>query len=461
MKMLLKLLVIAVLVLPLTGVPAKAQSTKQQIQELKQQIEAIQLQNQQQIQQLQQQIELMENARQADQEKIAEIKTKQETVDEDAWYNKFMAQYNKGLIFESADGNWKMRFRIRGQVRLTVDDPEEGDVATNFAIQRLRLIWDGHAFKPWFLYYLQLSPIDSNTLRDLYFTVSYQKEIMPRVGQWKVPYNREELNSSGALQLVERSIVNDQFGLGRDRGAALYGGLGANNNFAYGFQVSNGDGRNGTSVDSNLLYAGRLMLGLGGEDFKYDANGSYPTAKAYDIVPNFAKSPTFAIGVAAAALPGLNCAVKTPDGDVCDRVEELAFPQSNLFQITGDINFKMPFFNVEAEYDGRWLEPETGAQDTAYDQGFRVQAGVFVVPKTWEIAGRFAYIDYDTKSSVVPPGVSTNSSQWAITPGLNYYISRDHRWKVQADYNFVRNEFTLGEPDQDDNIWRLQLQAYF
>jgi predicted PurR-regulated permease PerM len=85
MKTLLKLLVIVVLVLPLTGVPAKAQSTKQQIQELKQQIEAIQLQNQQQIQQLQQQI-VMENGRQADQEKIAGIKTKQETVDEDAWY---------------------------------------------------------------------------------------------------------------------------------------------------------------------------------------------------------------------------------------------------------------------------------------------------------------------------------------------------------------------------------------
>lgn len=461
MKMLLKLLVIAVLVLPLTGVPAKAQSTKQQIQELKQQIEAIQLQNQQQIQQLQQQIELMENARQADQEKIAEIKTKQETVDEDAWYNKFMAQYKKGLIFESADGNWKMRFRIRGQVRLTVNDPEEGLVSTDFSIPRLRLKWDGHAFRPWFLYVVQLNVVDDLILRDLFFTVAYQKEIMPRVGQWKVPYNREELNSSSALQFVDRSIVNDQFGLGRDRGAALYGGLGANNNFVYGFQVSNGDGRNGTSVDSNLLYAGRLMLGLGGEDFKYNANGSYPTANAYQIVPNFAKSPTFAVGVAAAALPGLNCERKSPDGDACDRVAELGFPQSDLIQITGDINFKMPFFNVEAEYEGRWLDPDTGVQDTAYDQGFRVQAGAFLVPKTVEVAGRFAYIDFDTKSGVVPPGVSTTSTQWAITPGLSYYMSHDHRWKVQADYNFVRNEFTLGEPDQDDNIWRLQLQAYF
>ncbi|MGH7849513.1 MAG: porin, partial [Thermodesulfobacteriota bacterium] len=247
MKTLLKLLVIAVLVLPLTGVPAKAQSTKQQIQELKQQIEAIQLQNQQQIQQLQQQIELMENARQADQEKIAEIKTKQETVDEDAWYNKFMAKYDSGFVFESTDKDglpFKMKFSILAQIVGSVNDTDEKDVATNFQLRRLELKWSGIAFAPWFYYTFMIDPASSSLMKDMYFTAAYQKEIAPRIGQWKVPFNREELNSSGALQFIERSIVNAQFSLERDRGLALVGGIGANNNVSYGLGVFNGDGIN-------------------------------------------------------------------------------------------------------------------------------------------------------------------------------------------------------------------------
>ncbi len=462
MKALLKLLLIAVVVLPLSGIQAEAQSTKQQIEDLKQQIEAIQLQNQQQIQQLQRQIEMMENAREADKEKIAEIEKK----DEDAWYNKFKAEYKKGLTFESADGNWKMKFRMRGQFQLSIDQEDERDpeTRTNFSVARLRFKWDGHAFKPWFLYTIQLGARDSVTLRDMYFTFAYDNNIAPRVGQFKVPFGRDELNSSSALQFVNRSIINDEFGLGRDRGAVLLGGFGPQYNFSYSGGVFNGDGRNGSSTDSNLLYAGRLQFGWGGEGNKFKANSSYATGEAYEIVPNFAKSPTFTIGAGVGVLPGLNCTRKTPDNDVCDRMEDsLGITAADYTTITGDINFKMPIFNVQGSYYGRWLNPIAGnTQDTAFDQGFNVQAGVFVMPKTVEVAGRFSWIDYDTSSGVLPPDVgSVISNRWAITPGINYYISHDHRWKVQLDYSYLKNEFTQGAEDINENLFRAQLQAYF
>jgi phosphate-selective porin OprO and OprP len=457
MTSLIKLLVIAVLLLPLFSNNSHAQSTKQQIEELKQQIEAIQRQNQQQIEQLQQQVELMENERAADSEKMSEMVEK----DKEAWYNKFKAKYNKGLTFQSDDGNWKMRFRMRGQFQFSINDTDQDLTATNFKVRRLRFKWDGHAFRPWFLYTVQLGAADSVSLRDMYFTFAYQKEIAPRVGQFKVPFNREELNSSGALQLVERSIVNEEFNIGRDRGIVLLGGLGGNNNFSYEAGVFNGDGRNGKSIDSNMLYAGRIQLGLGGDNFKWGANGTFPTAAAYKITPNFAKKPTFVVGAAVAALPGLDCTRKTPDGDACDRVEELGFPQSDFTSITGDMSFKMPYFNIQGSYVGRWLAPDTGAQGTAYDQGFNVQGGVFVMPETVEIAGRLSYIDYDTGSGVIPLGESVRETRWAVTPGISYYMSHDHRWKIQVDYSYIRNEFTQGASDIDENIFRAQLQAYF
>lgn len=460
MKSVIRLLLIAVLVLPFFGVNSQAQSTKAQIQDLKQQIEEIQRQNQQQIQQLQQQIELMENERAADKEAVAEMKEDQK----DAWYNSFKAKYKKGLTFQAGD-KFKMRFRIRGQFRLTVDDPDDGLTSTNFSVPRLRLKWDGFAFKPWFLYTVQLNVNDDLDLRDMFFTAAYDNRIMPRVGQWKVPFGRQELTSSSALQFINRSIVNDEFGLGRDRGAALMGGLGPQYNFSYSGGVFNGDGRNGTSTDSNLLYAGRIQYGIGGGDKrKYKANSSYNTGAQYSIKPNFAKSPTFVVGAAASALPGLNCDRKSPDGDQCDRFDELGLIQADMTTITADANFKMPIFNVQGSYYGRWISPdEQGvSQDTAYDQGFNIQAGAFLMPKTFEFAGRYSYIDYDTSAGVLPPDVgSVRSSAWTLSPALNYYISHDNRWKVQLEYLFTRNEFTQGASDEDDNRLSLQLQAYF
>ena len=307
MKMFLKLLIIAAIVLPLSGVTAKAQSTKAQIEALKQQIEAIQLQNQQQIEQLKQQIEMMETSREADKEAVAEIKEEQK----DAWYNKFKAEYKKGLIFSSNDGNYKMRFIVRGQFQASVTEEDGENTATNFSVARLRLKWDGHAFRPWFLYTLQLGARNNVDLRDLYFTVAYNKAIMPRVGQNKVPFSRDALNSSGALQFVTRSIIDFEFAYGRDRGISLYGALGKNSNFSYGAGVYNGDGRNGISTDSNLLYAGRMQFGVGGEETTFGglfrgANSSFPTASPYKLIPNFAKSPTFVVGAAMAGIPGLN-----------------------------------------------------------------------------------------------------------------------------------------------------------
>jgi len=462
MKLLLKLLIFSAIVLPLSGVTTKAESTKAQIEALKQQIEEIQRQNQQQIEQLQKQIELMDNAREADKEAVAEIKEEQK----DAWYNQFKAQYKKWLVFSTKDGNFKMRFRLRGQFQASVTESDGENTATNFSVARLRMKWDGHAFRPWFLYTLQLGARDSVDLRDLYFTVAYNKAIMPRVGQNKVPFSRGVLNSSGALQFVTRSIIDGEFAYGRDRGISVYGALGKNSNFSYGAGVYNGDGRNGRSTDSNLLYAGRIQFGVGGEETTFGglfrgANSSFPTASPYKLIPNFAKSPTFVVGAAMAGIPGLNINRKTPDGSIVDRMEELGITVADVVSLTGDVNFKTPLFNVQGTYMGRWIDPDQGGAGSAFDQGFNIQSGVFLMPKTVELAGRLSYIDYDTSSGVVPLGLSVRDTSWAITPGINYYISHDHRWKVQLQYSYLSEAFTEGESDINSNILRAQLQAFF
>jgi regulator of replication initiation timing len=445
------------LLLLLTG-SSWAQSQSSQIEELKKQIEEIQRQNQQQIEELQRKIEQLESTRTADQEQLEKIKAEQEK-DAEAWYRKFKAGYDKGFFLKSDDGNFSMRFRLGTQVQFSVNDTTDKDVATNFNIRRLRLIWNGNAFRPWFNYYLQLSGDNNGNIQllDAFFDAAYNTQIFPRAGQWKVPFNRERLTSGSELQLVERSIVNAEFDYDRDRGAAIYGLLG--NYVTYGGGVFNGTSNNGTSVDSNLLYAGRIMFTPCCGKLQYGTS-SFPIKGDYRIEPNFGKRyPLIAFGAAAATIPGLNIDRKSADGNIDSRFEELGITTGDVTSITADVNFKYTIFSVEGEYDGRWIQPDQSGIGTAYDQGFRIQGGIFLLPHYIELAGRWAYIDFDNVASL-NPDEDPLTKEWQVTPGINFYLSGDNRWKIQLDYSYIKDEFRVGQ-DINENIWRVQLQTYF
>jgi len=462
-------LIIGVILTPLLTTNSKAESTSEQIKALKQQIEQMQKQNQQQIEELQQKIQDLEVKKEAEKEKIIEeIKAEQK----DAWYNKIEVSYKKpgdGFTIRTKDGNFSLNMRLRAQFQFSVNDTTDELTATDFRIRRLRFYWIGNAFRPWFEYYIQVSADNSfsgsNTnsdlqLRDAYFNAAYKKEAVPRVGQFKVPFNREELNSSSELQLVERSIVNEQFSLGRDIGPALYGLLG--NYVTYGVGIFDGNGRNAASLDSNLLYVGRIMLTPCCGELKY-ANSSFPIGGDYKIEPNFGEDkPLIAFGVAAAGMEGLNIDRKTPDAAIEARFDEIGIVTGDFAQLTADVNFKYKIFSIEGEYDARWISPDANqgvSTDKVFDQGFRIQSGVFLIPKLVEVAARFAYIDFDAGAPIVP-GEEKPDNSWQITPGLNFYMSHSHKWKIQLDYSFIKNEFTNAD-DIDENIFRAQLQAYF
>ena len=51
-------------------------------------------------------------------------------------------------------------------------------------------------------------------------------------------------------------------------------------------------------------------------------------------------------------------------------------------------------------------------------------------------------------------------TDWSLTGGINYYLSKDHRWKMQAQYSYEEAEDVTGSKE-DTNILLLQLQSYF
>jgi hypothetical protein len=423
----------------------KAASSKEEIEELKKRMEELEREYRGKMEELMKRIEELEGER-AREEK-------------EAWWKKVEVEYKKpgdGFKIKTKDGNFSLKTKLRTQVQFSVSDVEDEDTATSLDIRRFRVYFEGNAFRPWLLYHFQLDGEGGNVrLRDAYFDGAYKtvygQVFVPRVGQYKVPFNREELNSSSELQLVERSIVNEEFTFARDRGIGVYGVLG--NYITYGFGVFDGNGRNASSVDSNLLYVGRVQFGCCGK-LEYSGE-SFPSGGDFKIVPNFGKEgrALFTVGLAGLAFPGLNIERKTPDNDIADRFSEIGTVEADVYGFSADANFKYGLFSVEGEYDFRRIDPKEGGLLSVSDHGFRVQGGMFLVPEFFEVAGRFAYIDFDDD-------VSGRDSAWEVTPGISFYLSRSHKWKVQLSYSFIRDKDTDGV-EIDENVFRTQLQLYF
>jgi len=446
MKFLIQILVFTLMFLSLPGVYSQAQTTEPQDPETKEELST----------------ERDEPADTPDSKEISKPK---------AIYNYFKSHYDGGLVFESKNGNFRIRARTRVQLQFSVTDNDTNSTDTDLFVRRLRLKFDGHAFRPWLKYVLQISRDKINLdrlgetsgiqLKDAYIDAVYFKKIFPRIGQFKVPFNREELNSSSALLLVERSIVNSEFAYARDRGGALYGFLGKH--VVYGTSVFIGDGiqgtEEGTATGSNL-FAARVQLNFGGE-LKY-SNGSFPSGGDYKLIPDFTKEPVFEIGAAVVGIPDLDISGKTPDsGALVERLSELGIVRGGVASIAADVSYKLPEYNVEAAYLGRWIDPKEGGGETVYDQGLRIQTGVFLVPDLLEAAGRGAFILYDTSPEAVGSQEVLQDTSLELTPGINVYFTKNNNWKLQFSYSYLNNTFTQRAPDLNQKVFRIQFQAYY
>ncbi len=394
-----------------------------------------------------------------------------------AFYNFLKSHYDDGLVFESRGGNFKVKALMRLQFQFSSTDGEITDVeniiatGTEFFFRRIRLKFNGHAFRPWLKYLIQVSRDDVKLnqlgnssgieLKDAFFDAAYSEKIFPRIGQFKVPFNREELNSGFALLLVERSIVNQEFAIARDRGAALYGILGEH--LAYGVGAFLGNGTRGTeegSASGSDIYVGRVQLNFGGT-LKYHM-GNFPTGGDYALIPDFTKVPVLVFGAALVGMPDLNTKGKTTDsGALIARFNELGITKGKVVSFASDVSYKLPMYNVEAAYLGRWITPDEGGTETVYDQGLRIQTGLFLVPNKIELAGRWAFIDYDSSPGIAAADQALSDTSMELTSGITYYITKNGNWKIQLSYSFFNNTFTQGAPDTEQKTLRIQFQAMF
>lgn len=157
--------------------------------------------------------------------------------------------YDKGFFIKSGDGKYSLKITARVQPFYTGTFVEgqsvSGAGADRHAVElrRGRLTLEGNAHTKSLLYKLQTDfGRGFLTLKDFHFDVKLGEDMWLRAGQWKRPFSRQQINSSGRLEITDRSITDRAFGAGRDIGIALRNDYEKSVPVEWTFGVFNGSG---------------------------------------------------------------------------------------------------------------------------------------------------------------------------------------------------------------------------
>lgn len=349
------------------------------------------------------------------------------------WTKKIELGYKKGAYIKTTDDSFSLKVNGRTQPLFSHRDNDAGgDDNETFRFRRARILMKGNVLYPWLKYDSQITLEGAGTaLRDAQIEAAYLNWLTPKVGQFKVPFDREFLTSGYGLQLIERSIANTEFSVQRDIGIQVSGSQIADV-FEYQIGVFNGSGANQNNVDEDYIYTGRLV---------WSPFGPYPY---YQAAVDNPQSPLLALGVGGAYMPGLEPGERAA---LAGRLGSATIMpvESDVSQWTADLAFKYKRLSLEAGYYYREIDPKTwttfGSQDA---NGYYIQGGYFLIPKEFEVATRYAFVEPDN-----PNQINNNDLEEFTIGGTYYFLG--HPIKTQVNYSFLTTETATG--DLDDHLF--------
>jgi hypothetical protein len=352
--------------------------------------------------------------------------------------------YDKGATISSNDGDFQLKIVGRLQARWELFRFDDGDDATDdelehrFLIARGRVTLQGHAFGD-FGYKMQTELGRGFVyLRDFYLDVPLAGSVVVRAGQWKRPYSRHQITSSGNLQLVDRSIADSFSAAGRDIGVALHNRYEKSpEGLEWAIGVFNGTGdrpriscetetdpvtmettttcNNPSNVPSDIgpMVVGRVGWNMGG-------------------IKGYSESDLEGGGFRLAAAVSYMGDLAEGDGDFM------------VHRIGADLIVKVSGLSATGAVFVVNQKPDPAA-DRETDVGFFVQGGYMLAPRKLEVAARF---------SLVPDG---DENTIEVLGGFNWFLF-GHSLKWQTDAGLIR---TSGDPSQSELVLRTQAQLIF
>lgn len=364
--------------------------------------------------------------------------------------------YGKGLGMTSADSIFQLNIRFRMQNRVTVFGNEGEDTKYDAHIRRLRLRLDGYVGNPKLLYVIQLSfaPGDVgaieegknlNIIRDAAILYQPNKNWSFTFGQTKLPGNRQRINSSGALQLTDRSINNAKFNIDRDFGVQAYYLNEHKEDFSYNIKtaISSGQGRNwtGKETDSYALTGRVELLPFG----TFSKNGAY-------FEGDLARESSLKTMLSATYYH--NNKARQSQGQLGDQLFQEKSFDGLLLDVIAKYNGwagMIAYMNRMSDDPIAYQNPNDTNSDFNYvyaGRGMDYQLS-YVFPSNYEIIGRFSNQRMNDKlfEKNLP-----NTNQYSI--GVTKYLW-EHTFKVQSELTFDELQFHNGATK---NNWYFRLQ---
>jgi hypothetical protein len=363
--------------------------------------------------------------------------------------------YGKGVGITSPDSLFQLNIRFRMQNRVTYIDNENENPAYDGQIRRLRLRFDGFVGNPKFLYAIQLSfaPGDVgevregeniNIIRDAVVFYRPNKNWNISFGQTKLPGNRQRVNSSGGLQLTDRTINNARFTIDRDFGFQLHHLNEYQDRFSYNLKtaVSTGEGRNVTGkADNGVAVTAKAEL------FPFGAFAKDGTYFEGDIVRE--KKPK----VMVSGVFHQNNHARRTQGQLGDDL----FESKTMKSVLLDAMFKYNGWAAMSSYMSRTANDNPIAVNpldaTKFNyvftgSGFDYQLS-YNFRSNYEIIGRYSIQKVGREIKIFTP----DTKQYSL--GLTKYIW-EHAFKLQSEITFDTLTFANGSTK---NNWYLRFQV--
>lgn len=362
--------------------------------------------------------------------------------------------YGKGLGLTSPDSIFQLNIRFRMQNRVSYIENEGQEPAIDGQIRRLRLRFDGYVGNPKFLYAIQLSfaPGDVgeiqdgeniNIIRDAVLFYRPNRHWNIAFGQTKLPGNRQRVNSSGGLQLTDRTINNAKFTIDRDFGFQVHNLNEWKDKFSYNFKtaITMGEGRNSTKTpDNGLAYTGKIELFPFGS---FTKDGTYFEGDvAREATPKVMVSGAYQYNDKARKTQG--------------QLGNYLFEKRDMSSLLLDAMFKYNGWAFQSAYMNRVSKnPITvnplDATDIQYvftGSGLDYQLS-YLFPSNYEFIGRYSTQKVNNDIRLLAP----DTKEYSI--GVTKYIW-EHAFKLQGELTF--DELTYYDGATKNN-WYVRFQV--
>jgi hypothetical protein len=351
-------------------------------------------------------------------------------------------------------------------------------------IRRFRFQFNGCAYRDMQFHIEMHADGHSIGLRDLDLTWTKYPWANVMIGQIKMPNSRERQLSSGAIHFAERAFSSQGFtSVGRETGVQL-SGMDILDLFDYKVMAASGFGFNKSQQafddTSNLVYAGRYTIHPFGRVpfWAGDVWNSWQPLFEFSITNVYAPK-ALAMGELNALTTfdlcnayGASTTGGTPGNVGCWRPSAtgnggfaaLPLGRANINpnaigdwkEFGFDTTFMYRGFYANMEYHNATYTPGNGNPNLSKFAGLRhvnyaIDLGYFLIPRTWELVGRFQYMNINSSNVYASNTVLNNLG--SSDPTLNrktldarwyefgsvWYLSGDHRHKLGV-FGHIRDE---------------------